>query len=191
MMKNYLYIIPYIIHIINVFFHLKIIKQNKTENKIPLKDIIMDNGPDLSNIQNIIHPLLIIFFIPYMSKNYIYLLDFLKIFSIIVGLRVITSSVTEIPSSNINCNTNITFQSYITGHCFDKIFRGHTSFTLLLVLIAYNNNCINFNKYLILQFLQIIYSIILIFTKGHYSVDVILSYIIVLPIYLLLKDNLN
>lgn len=193
MLNNYIFLIPYIFHIIYVYFHIKNTTDNQTERRRPLKDIIMDNGPDLRSIKYIMNPLLIIFVIPYILKNRLdCLVDYLKIFSVIVSLRIITSTITEVPSSDPNCNTNEAgIFKYISGHCFDKIFSGHTACTLLLVLIAYDNDLITWNKYLIYQVLQIIYAFMLVFTKGHYSVDVFLSYIIVIPIYLLLKDKLN
>ena len=42
----------------------------------------------------------------------------------------------------------------------------------------------------ILQILQILYAYLLILTHSHYSVDIILSYVIVVPIFFLLKDKL-
>ena len=191
--KNYLYVIPYIIHILMVFYHLEILQYNNSHKRKPLKDIIMDNCPDMRQYEYILNPLLILFLLPYFQnlKSLKSLGDVFKLGSIFIGIRVITSTVTEIPSSNPECdkiNSKLKFYHYIVGHCFDKIFSGHTSLTLLLVLIAYNNNLIKFNKYLILQILQILYAFFLIAIKGHYSVDVFLSYIIVIPIYFLLKD---
>ena len=193
MLKNYIFIIPFLFHIIYVYLHLKNTKMHKTERRKPLKDIIMDNGPDLRNCKLLMEPLIIIFLLPYVINNKIdYLVDNLKLFSLIFGLRMITSTITEIPSSDPDCETNqLGIFKYLSGHCFDKIFSGHTSLTLLLVLIAYDKKLLSFNKYLLYQILQIIYSLLLVFTRGHYSVDIVLAYIIVIPIYFLLKDKLN
>jgi hypothetical protein len=193
MFKKYLFLVPYIFHIGYVYYHTKSAELNNTSKIKPLKDLIMDNTYDLRNIEYILNPLLIIFFMPYMTPtNYIYLIDYLKIFSIIVGLRIITSTVTEIPSSNPECkpNKNGIFK-YLLGHCYDKIFSGHTAATLLLILVAFDKQLITFNKYIILQILQVLYALFLISTHSHYSVDVILSYIIVIPIFILLKDKLD
>ena len=192
MFEKYIYIIPYIFHLIYVFYNIKLAKTNKTKMKSPLKDIIMNNSYDLSHMEFIINPLFLIFLIPYLnSTNYIYLVDYIKLLSLIIGLRVITTTVTEIPSSNVRCiNKDNDLNQYIFGHCFDKIFSGHTAATLLLVLIAFDKNLISMNKYIILQILQVIYAYLLIVTHSHYSVDVILSYVIVIPIFYLLKDKL-
>jgi hypothetical protein len=166
---------------------------HKTERRKPLKDVIMDNGPDLRYLKMIMDPLIIIFLLPYIINNkFNYLFDNLKLFSLIFGLRIITSTITEIPSSDPDCETNkLGIFKYLSGHCFDKIFSGHTSLTLLLVLIAYDKNLLSYKKYLLFQILQILYALMLIYTRGHYSVDVILAYIIVVPIFFLLKDKLN
>ena len=151
MLNNYIFLIPYIFHFIYVYFHIKNTNDHQTERRRPLKDIIMDNGPDLRSIKFIMNPLLIIFVLPYLLKNRLdCFIDYLKIFSVIVGLRIITSTITEVPSSDPQCNTKeVGIFKYISGHCFDKIFSGHTSLTLLLVLIAYDKNLLPFKKYLI------------------------------------------
>ena len=194
MIQNYIFILPYIFHIIYVYYHLKNTELNKTERRKPLKDIIMDNGPDLRHFKYIMNPILIIFILPYIINNkLIYLINYLKLFSLIVSFRIITSTITEIPSSDPNCllYKNGGILKYLSGHCFDKIFSGHTACTLLLILIAYDKKLLSYKKYLVYQILQLLYSFMLIFTKGHYSVDVFLSYIIVVPIFFLLKDKLN
>ena len=191
MYEKYIYIIPYIFHLIYVFYNIKLAKIKNTKMKKPLKDIIMNNSYDLSHMEYIINPLFLIFIIPYLNSNYIYLIDYIKLLSIIVGLRIITTTVTEIPSSNVRCiNKDNDINQYIFGHCFDKIFSGHTAASLLLILIAFDKNLISMNKYIFLQILQVIYGYLLIATHGHYSVDVILSYVIVIPIFYLLKDKL-
>lgn len=193
MLENYIFILPFLFHIVYVYYHLKNTSMHKTERRKPLKDVIMDNGPDLRYLKMIMDPLIIIFLLPYIINNkFNYLFDNLKLFSLIFGLRIITSTITEIPSSDPDCETNkLGIFKYLSGHCFDKIFSGHTSLTLLLVLIAYDKNLLSYKKYLLFQILQILYALMLIYTRGHYSVDVILAYIIVVPIFFLLKDKLN
>ena len=193
MLENYIFILPFLFHIVYVYYHLKNTSMHKTERRKPLKDVIMDNGPDLRYLKMIMDPLIIIFLLPYIINNkFDYLFDNLKLFSLIFGLRIITSTITEIPSSDPDCETNkLGIFKYLSGHCFDKIFSGHTSLTLLLVLIAYDKNLLSYKKYLLFQILQILYALMLIYTRGHYSVDVILAYIIVIPIFFLLKDKLN
>ena len=190
MIGDYIFLLPFLIHVIYVYIYLKNLKFH-TKNKKPLKDIIMDNCFDLRNFKFINEPLILIFLIPYIvNKKLKYLYNVIKIFSLIFSLRIITSTITEMPSSDPNCDINKKgILKYITGHCFDKIFSGHTSLTLILVLVAFDKNLVNYNQYIIYQILQILYGFLLICTKCHYSVDVILSYIIVIPIFLLIKNK--
>ena len=96
---------------------------------------------------------------------------------------------TDMPSSDKECDPhNISIYNVIFGHCSDKIFSGHTAFTLLIVLVAYNFNLLDNNKLLILGIFQLIYAFLIIITRAHYSVDVLLSYYIVIPLYLCIKQ---
>lgn len=191
MLSYFIFALIYIFHCLTVYYHLQI-KSKNNFNTAPLKDIIMDNGPDLRIYNQFVHFGFIIFFIPYFtSKNIYYLSEVFKIFSIIFTLRIITSNVTLIPSSNVKCKeTNNIFYDYIIGHCTDKIFSGHSTLTLILVLSAYSNNLINYYYFIPFFFMQIIYAILLIFCKSHYSVDVILSYIITIPYFFIIKNNI-
>ncbi len=190
MIYNYIFLLPFLFHIIYIYYFIKTIKLDLINRK-PLKDIIMDNCPDLRKFKFIKEPLILIFLIPYLvNKKYIYLYNVIKIFSLIFSLRTITSTITQIPSSDPDCNfKELGIFKYITGHCYDKIFSGHTSLTLILVLVAFDKNLINYRQYLIYQTMQVFYGLLLIFTKSHYSVDVLLSYIIVIPIFLLIKEK--
>ena len=40
------------------------------------------------------------------------------------------------PKSDPKCEDN-NLSKYIFGHCYDKIYSGHTAFTLMAIIIAY------------------------------------------------------
>ena len=191
----FIYIIPYIFHIIFVFLHVRRIKNNYSHLRRPLKDLIFDNSIDLSEFNKGTDILLVIFILPYFQNNGFNAFKlFIKFFSIIAAIRIISSTITDIPSSDPKCATikeNLSWKNYITGHCFDKIFSGHTAATLSLILIARKYNLLTTNKTILLILFQIIYAyFFLICTRGHYSVDVFLSYVIVLPLFSSLQDEL-
>jgi len=97
---------------------------------------------------------------------------------------------TDIPSSDKECDpNNISIYNIIFGHCSDKIFSNHTAFTLLALLVIYEFNLLNMGQLLILGLFQILYALLIIITRAHYSVDVLLSYYIVVPLYYLIKHN--
>jgi len=171
------------------------IKNNYSHLRRPLKDLIFDNSIDLSEFNTATDILLVIFILPYFQKNgFNAFILFIKFFSIIAAIRIISSTITDIPSSDPKCATikeNLSWKNYITGHCFDKIFSGHTAATLSLILIARKYNLLTMNKTILLILFQIIYAyFFLICTRGHYSVDVFLSYVIVLPLFSSLQDEL-
>lgn len=189
------YLMPYIFHIIFVYLQYKRINNNNTNERKPLKDIIFDNSYHFENSNFISDFLLLIFILPYFNKNGIIAFKyFIKFFSIVVCIRIITSTITDIPSSDPNCQNNIkelSLKNYIFGHCFDKIFSGHTALTLSLILTLQKFNLLGKNKILFLYLFQILYVyFFLICTRDHYSVDVILSYIIVIPLFISLQDDL-
>jgi hypothetical protein len=187
--------IPYILHSIFVFLHVRRIKDNYSHLRKPLRDLIFDNSIDLRGWEMLTNILPIIFIIPYFQKNgFNAFIFFIKFFSIIIAIRTISSTITDIPSSNPKCSTikeNLSWKNYISGHCFDKIFSGHTAATLLLIMIARKYNLLSINKTIILIFLQILFVyFFLICTRGHYSVDVFLSYVIVIPLFSSLQDEI-
>lgn len=191
----FIYMIPYILHSIFVFLHVRRIKDNYSHLRKPLRDLIFDNSIDLRGWEMSTNILPIIFIIPYFQKNgFNAFIFFIKFFSIIIAIRTISSTITDIPSSNPKCSTikeNLSWKNYISGHCFDKIFSGHTAATLLLIMIARKYNLLSINKTIILIFLQILFVyFFLICTRGHYSVDVFLSYVIVIPLFSSLQDEI-
>lgn len=191
----FIFMIPYILHIVFVFFHVKRIKYNQSQYRRPLNDLIFDNSIDLRHLKIIPNLLLIIFLIPYFQNNGISAFKyFIKFFSVIIGMRIITSTITDIPSSNPECdaiNKELSLKNYLLGHCFDKIFSGHTALTLSLILVAQKFNLLTINITIFMYILQILYAyFFMICTRGHYSVDVFLSYIIVIPLFVSLQDDI-
>jgi len=188
------YLIPYLFHLVLVFLHMTRINKNKLYLEKPLRDLIFDNSLDLRNLKVFTNILLVIFILPYFQENGIKALSFFfRFFSIIVAIRVVSSTITDIPSSDPNCSINqeATWSSYITGHCFDKIFSGHTAISLSLILIAKKFDLISNKSAIFLSLMQILYVyFFLICTRGHYSVDVFLSYVIVIPLFSCLQNEI-
>ena len=189
-----LFFIPYILHIITTYYQINRARNNRYLNLQPLRDIIHDHSINLSDLKyRNLDNLFIIFLIPFFQKgSFDAMIYFFKALSFIVIIRTISSSITDLPSSNPNCKYHINFNSiytYTLGHCFDKIFSGHTAATLLLILCANRFNLISDSNLIYWILLQIMYVYIgLICTRHHYSVDVFLSYIITPLIYNSIKN---
>lgn len=188
-----IYVLPYILHVVITYYQINRIKYNGSLNKMPLNDIIHENCVDLSKYRHI-DMLFIIFIFPYFQKNgFEAFIFFYKVLSIILFIRVISSTITELPSSDPDCYINYkSINTYTTGHCVDKIFSGHNSATLLLILVAYKFELLSFKSSIKFGIFQFIYSFFaLICTKNHYSVDVFLSYIIVPLVFYLVNNEIK
>jgi len=187
------YVIPYIFHIIGTCFLFN--KSNMIyKNSYPLYDIIISNTPDLSKYDYL--PNVLMFFISIfllipllLKKNYRIFISFFKYFSIIVFLRTITTQVTILPpQTECKYEKKILNMLYIclNGHNLDKIFSGHTSASLLIILLYFRYDILEKNLFYLLLALQILLSFSLILTRNHYTVDVVIAYIITFGIFLLL-----
>ena len=100
-----IYFIPYILHFFFVFLHITRINKNKLFLKEPLRDLLFDYSFDFRQMKIYTNILLVIFFIPYLQSGSLEAGKyFLKFFSIIVGIRLISSTITDIPSSDPDCS---------------------------------------------------------------------------------------
>ena len=86
------------------------------------------------------------------------------------------------------CRNKYSFMNYIIGHCNDKIFSGHTSVSMILLYLAYRYNLVNNFILYLLIFIQILIALMLIITKGHYTIDVLISYFITGTILLIIPN---
>jgi len=185
----YIYILPYLLHICSTCY-LIYGTPHKHTHKIPLYDIVINNIPNLSKYHFVINYIMIILLLPFLVNPKIkYFISIFKYTSIIIFFRAITTSVTILPSCHSkNCELQYSWLNYIIGHCNDKIFSGHTSLSLVLLYLIYRYNLVNNTLLYILIFIQILIAILLIATRGHYTIDVLLGYFITGTILLLVSD---
>ena len=185
----WVYIIPYIMHFLTVVYLFS--KKEVIRGSKPLYDTIISNIPDLSKFRNIPNILLLVLMsyliIPLIfNPNIDVFISIYRYFSIILFLRSITISSTILPPINRNCDFKLNMQTFMEGHCLDKIFSGHTAFSLLLVFVCNKFNILSKTFIYIMLLTQFLLALSLILTREHYTVDVILGYLITVPILLLL-----
>ena len=192
-----IFIILNLITIISSYFHMKyIIHKTKINKYEPLPDILIDNClPDLSKSKIthfLVDILLPISFLPIiLSKRYDLFIFLYKIISIVFFLRAITKVSTIIPSQGNGCKNDVNnLMCYITGYCNDKIFSGHTSIMILVTLTIINEKLINPSYNHLLIIVCLIYSGLILSSRNHYTVDVILAYIISISVYYNLKNSI-
>jgi hypothetical protein len=176
----YYFIVPFIIHF--MFTDMLAKSAKLIEHHPPLHDIIMSNFPDWSKYSNVVNILLgfifsflLVFW--FQTGNTEILKSFFKYFAIVILIRSITTQVTLIPSQSI-CTPPNGIQKYINGHCIDKIFSGHTSLSLILVILYSKYGVVNKPCLYGLIAIQILTAFMSIVTKSHYTIDIILAYII-------------
>ena len=94
-------------------------------------------------------------------------------------IRAFTTIATILPKHKI-CNEKINIRSLLLGGCYDKIFSGHTSFTLLLTLLYYREHIINLPLLIGINATNIP---AILATRSHYTVDVLLAIFVTTTIY--------
>ena len=85
-------------------------------------------------------------------------------------------------------STDISFTNF--GYCNDKIFSGHTSIMIIVILTIINEKLINPSYNHLLIIVCMIYSGLILSSRNHYTVDVILAYIISISVYYNLKNSI-
>ena len=188
------YTLLYVVSAIVTYLHINYINHHtEIQNYNNLPDMIVDNLPDLSQnklCQSLTNNCLILWLSPILlSKNTELCYLAFKIFSIIYFLRNITKLFTIIPSQQQECKSSTNdIRCYIFGYCHDKIFSGHLSLSLVLLLVTIDNKLIG-DKYIPLaMILHVIYAGLILAVRNHYSVDIILAYIICISVFYNIKD---
>jgi len=111
-----------------------------------------------------------VIFYPKIFKEYV------GFWVVIFLIRSITIRLTVLPKSN-NCESN----NYINlGNCYEKIFSGHFSSALLATILYYKYNIIDIKT---LSILNIINGILIILTRHHYTIDIIVAFFVTMFVY--------
>lgn len=146
---------------------------------LPLQDFFHDILPDWSTCVHWRDYILPIFFLPLLfidnRSNIIYHL--IQGFMYIITLKAITIFFTFIPPSNPKCA-----EKKQVNHCFHQIFSGHNSL-IVLICVLYMFQTKSALCKLGLIMVMIMYSLFILMTRAHYTVDIIVSYIIVLLLF--------
>jgi hypothetical protein len=125
-----------------------------------------------------IYIIIILLFVFKSSKYISIIFDLIAFIIPIYFIRSILTLITVLPKSS-ECNYNQSF-AFINGGCYDKIFSGHSAFLFILTLLLNKYKIINFATLIILNIINV--SIILL-TRTHYTIDVIVSFLVCYIIY--------
>jgi hypothetical protein len=163
---------------------------NKREDEKKISQKVFDIGhkyiPDLSNYEFyignhklILHNILDILIIIPLIYILIYereLRKYLIVYGLLIFfIRSIFILITILPKHKTCNDENYSFYNLFFGHCYDKIFSGHYSLTLLITILL-------IKKYPSLFYYGIIYNIIIslliLSTRSHYTIDILVAFII-------------
>jgi hypothetical protein len=155
-------------------------KQGKTTQKI--FDISHKFLPNYSDNEWLNILMNIVIFSPLVIYPHI-IGQFLSYIIPVLLFRYITTNTTILPKTK-NCNDDsFSLYNFINGHCYDKIFSGHFACGIIISLLLYHNNIIQDLN--ILGIYNIIIAYLLLVTRSHYTVDLILGgYVAITSYYL-------
>jgi len=76
-----------------------------------------------------------------------------------------------------SCEIN---EAGMIGGCYDKIFSGHFSIVFLITLLLWKHKYISLIP---LFFINLVNGILIIMTRAHYSIDVVVAIFVTLFVY--------
>lgn len=166
--------------LINVAIQL-IGRQHYTKAPGRIWDILWEYGPDLHTygyMVNII-PLGLLISLFFINRGDSLLFEITVKFVLILIIRAITTISTIFPKEE-RCDDTITWYTPLNGGCYDKVFSGHTAIVTLITLIFWREKLINSGVFWILNITQMT---TIVLTHSHFTVDVILGFIITYLVY--------
>jgi len=98
---------------------------------------------------------------------------------VILFIRALTTLSTILPKHD-DCVEPDLFTLMLGGGCYDKVFSGHMSFVALFTLILLEHKNITMPMFVGLNLLQ---AAIILLARTHYTVDVILGFVITYLVY--------
>ena len=191
MHKLYIYIAFFLSLIFSQLsiYYVNIREEKIHKENIQLNDPFIDNLPYIDGLYNLydyslipIFLLIVYYFKDLNVNNLIINISFLYILR---GICILSTSIPKLNSCKIKSNEK---KILISGGCYDKIFSGHMALllTMILYLITYTNQY----NYLILYIIYIIFvTLITLLSEAHYSIDIILSFIISICLFYSINNN--
>jgi hypothetical protein len=150
---------------------------SKRKNKITQKiyDIAHYYLPNLEEYYNLSDIVTFLCIVPLVFYNMIP--EYISFFIPLFITRSIVNRMTVLPKQK-KCAIEKT--SITSGGCYDKIYSGHFSSALLATLLYYKYNLINLN---VLVLINIVNGIMILLTRGHYTIDIYVACISTLLFY--------
>ena len=115
------------------------------------------------------------------------LLTNINVILILRGLCILTTSIPKLKTCQIDPNDK---GILLSGGCYDKIFSGHLAFiiTMILYLVIYTDQK---NYKYIYYFYIVLASFLSLITESHYTIDILISWILSTTLFFMLNKNLE
>jgi hypothetical protein len=154
----------------------------KLKQKSKVYDIIHNNLPSTRKLIIIVDaiPLILLAFIFYIDVNLFY--NVLGFLGTIFILRLFIIHMTILPKDK---KCDIQKSAVYSGGCYDKVYSGHFSVVFMCLLTLYMNKYINLFT---LLYLSIIFALLIITSRSHYTIDIFVAFLIVVVVY---QNNIN
>lgn len=156
-------------------------RHHYTKNPDRIWDIFWEYTPDYSDYQPLIQilPFILIISLFFINKGDSILYEFTIKFIIILLVRAMTTVSTIFPKTE-QCNDDIGWTTPFNGGCYDKVFSGHTAIVTLFSLIFWREKIIDTSTFWLLNIAQMV---TIVATRAHFTVDVVLGFVITYLVY--------
>lgn len=163
----------YFVHYKGKDFYSK--QHEKMTGHITLFDSFHQLLPNLSQVEKLeiifdivlVLPMIYIFFTNSKAS-----LELLSIALVVFTIRLLFIAATVLPKDQDCKDHSFDLLNFIRGHCYDKVFSGHFSLTLIIAYSLYK-------YYNIPTIIPIIYTsmsaLMILFLRSHYTVDLLVS----------------
>lgn len=165
--------------------------ENKEINSNKIYDIIQNNTSDYSIYNYDKNWYLLVFILPiilnFSKIPFAFYNEFLYKFLIIILIRALVIPLTILPKNSQcqvitdqNGQLNL-FNKTIGGGCYDKIYSGHFSFSILLTLLLLKYNILQGTFGITFAIItNILHLFILTMTRSHYTIDIVMGFFVTL-----------
>ena len=188
----WVYAFPYLIHGLAALALIK--RGNSAPRRPPLPDILADNMPDLSQFHSVVSwgvPIALTLFMVCAlcsgrGDSRGFLVGFFRYTALLLLLRSITVHATLLPPCRSeHGTTRASASALVVGHAYDKIFSGHTAVELLALLLAWRYGVLGGTWLALWLGLQATAAFLMVPTGMHYTIDVILAYVVTTALFFL------
>ena len=154
----------------------------KSKKKSKIYDIIHNNLPSTRKLMTIVDatPFILLVVIFFIDINLFYnIMGFLVPIFI---FRLLVINITILPKDK---KCDIKNSRVYTGGCYDKVYSGHFAVIFTSLLVLYTNQYIDLFSLITLSTIS---GLLIITSRSHYTIDIIVSFLVVIIAY---QNNIN